>query len=728
MQALTGKMDTFREFIEKRYGSDIIYDSDELPSNNITWSLNKQVLLTKLKDNIIMEHSTSWSNNYVKVADFINFIKEKINTRNTKGIYHDYMDIIHSFYSITVTMGLPNYSVVNETLKNEIKPKRIEYLFAWWIINKIRDDPFLSKYMNTLLKPTYQEKLATTDNKYYDIGFEEINVLIEINESSNNHDANSNDILKYSLAKVRGKFITYFQESEYKLNSYSYLTTCWNRLKEILTNGLLITQKENFITVRREYLLYRYYQVKNEEYLKINEEVKKYYDYLKKNTTDIIVRKKLEEFGKKQKLYRELIFMNNDELPLKLKERLNTFSDWYKSDKDTCKFVIPVQTVCEYLKINKKNKLNFIKSSWFKDYCGFHSTKQIKISPSNEDLLNMYFSWCGIVNIFLNKDENGPIQFLNDINDDIERCSTIILDQLLFTEKVYEEIVIRISKHYELIILKDKEEVLQFERNTKKYYEEKNKELKASYEKEFNILQTQDSLRENKLNNFCRVAGTMIKHLSDIKVDKKMSTRIELVSAKYKTLCEIHNYKKNSVTLRKTIGASIINELDIFPIYWSENSEHKIPVTEFIAICRTNNFTEKTINKLLKELAPPHTSSKNSEYIFGIINKEYFQNINNKQIITHNDIDKLIKEINQHNDEENSENDLVELDDDEEEPIVVEEEPIVDEEELIVDDEELIVDSDNIDSESESESESDTESELESEDVNIIKKVVKKKK
>ena len=654
MQATTSiKMDTFCDFMKKRYGEDIIYNSDELPNNNISYSLNKNILLTKLKDNIIHEYSSkNWTNNYVKVTDFIKFIIDKINTANTKGIYHDYMDIIHSYYSIPIKMGLPDYKNSSDNnINSDIKPVRDEYLFAWWIINKIKSDKFLSNYIDTLLKPTFQEKISKIDNKYYDIGFVSINILIEINESTNNHTESLNDVLKYSLAKNRGKLITYLQISEWKKDSYDYLKIFWNKLKDILINALLtVNNVDSGIKIRKEYLTYRYYEIKKEEIEQINYNVNKFHNYLSNSSNKINIRdiEKYKSIFKSQELYEQFISFNDNILPSKLVERLITFSDWYKLDDDSHNFVIPVETVCDYFKINKKKKINFIESCWYENYCGYNINKNIT-STSDNDLLNMNFSWSGIVKIFLNKDTYKPIQYL-EIEDDYAASSSIILDQLLFTEKIYEEILGRTRKHFETIIIKDKEEAELFENSIKKYYEENTKRQIEKIGKEINELKERDSLRKKKINETCRINSTLISYLRKLKIQSKLNSRIisqiDKVLDKNKELCELNNYKKGSFTIRKEQNKSLIKELDNFPIYYSGSDEHKIKVTEFLAICKTNNINDTTITNLLKEFAPPSISSvKNSEYIYGIANKDQLPHFNTVKIITNIDHENLIKKL-----------------------------------------------------------------------------------
>ena len=71
------------------------------------------------------------------------------------------MDMIHAMYNVNIKGELPNYSTLDKTIKNNIKPKRNEYLIYWWINNKINNDKFLDKNLYF-----YEEKLISLSGSY----------------------------------------------------------------------------------------------------------------------------------------------------------------------------------------------------------------------------------------------------------------------------------------------------------------------------------------------------------------------------------------------------------------------------------------------------------------------------------------------------------------------------------------------------------------------------------
>ena len=213
------------EYLISQYGDEIIKKSVNNPNKDSYKSVSIDCF-ANITDNtfndFIKDNNLS---NYIQLDKLVYFLTSESNnsSKNTRGKYHEYMNMIHAMYDVNIVGDLPNYYILDKTIKDKIMPKRYEYLICWWIKYKIDNDDFLSKYLlfngDKLTTPTYQEPIVNTDERYYDVLFKKLDIIIEIQEDNNNHKNNMNDNIKEALAKTRLKRIIFFKLVDFKENN-----------------------------------------------------------------------------------------------------------------------------------------------------------------------------------------------------------------------------------------------------------------------------------------------------------------------------------------------------------------------------------------------------------------------------------------------------------------------------------------------------------------------------
>jgi anaerobic ribonucleoside-triphosphate reductase len=125
--------------------------------------------------------------NYIDIESLAKFLSTEANTKSTRGKYHELLDMILALYQIPIENDLPKFEVLDAKTFEQIYPKRVEYLICYWILHKISEDKFLSKYKffddKNLTVPLFQKLISTKDDRFYDVVFENLNIVLEIQEN-----------------------------------------------------------------------------------------------------------------------------------------------------------------------------------------------------------------------------------------------------------------------------------------------------------------------------------------------------------------------------------------------------------------------------------------------------------------------------------------------------------------------------------------------------------------
>ena len=178
------------DYLIDNYGNDVIKDESFSPNIKTKYSIKIDTLLDEISDTKFRKFIKNENyKKYIPLSTFINFAIENGNTINTKGKYPEYMNFIFAYYGINTEGYILDYT----NLPEKAQPKRVEYIAIWYIINYINNDKFLSKYKKSYLKPTFQKCINIEDNRYYDLLFEKIDIIIEVQEDSFAHTNNVND-------------------------------------------------------------------------------------------------------------------------------------------------------------------------------------------------------------------------------------------------------------------------------------------------------------------------------------------------------------------------------------------------------------------------------------------------------------------------------------------------------------------------------------------------------
>jgi hypothetical protein len=182
----------------------------------------------------------------IKLSDFIEYMIYSNKSTHTKGLYHQYMPYIHTYYTVPIDRsGFPNYSNLDDTISKKIVSSRPEYSILHGLLYFIDQD----KYLKNKIRLTYQFKL---DNKYFDACIPDLKILIEIQEDKDNHDNKTSDNHKKLIAKFNEYYIIYFHESDLKKDEMSLKNFFNNKFKKVIYGAMSYYNKEQVIPIIRE--------------------------------------------------------------------------------------------------------------------------------------------------------------------------------------------------------------------------------------------------------------------------------------------------------------------------------------------------------------------------------------------------------------------------------------------------------------------------------------------
>lgn len=563
------------DLLRQRLGDDAIIDPINNPDNQQTYEIKKDELLSLFKkegnfiDGVIESNSKKWKTT-VSLDDFIKFIRYEATTLNqgkfTQGVYHIYMDYIHSMFDIKCDsfndnendeFGLPDYSRImrkDSDLYQVIYPVRMEFMFAWWIMNMTRK--FVSKY-NYKTNISFQYRLH---GKVYDICIEPFDIVIEYQESRSNHTDSTNDVDKKAIVRAEGKIIEYFQEAKYNENAYEYLEEFWNNiLKRRLIQCLLRDKKNNdFIN---DYLIEEFKTI-------LSKEVTILENYQGNNIDNVMSRiKSVNNLISSNETIISLVFKwKHKEREI---ERTKTGETYIISSDDIANLIHVTTSIGKKQIIEALDRA--VVSRYIKNKC--------------------YTNWAGLV-VFLCSVDSDMIK----IDPDIRRSA---IDYLIIAEMTYNKIVDELNAYYNDLLFNIMDEVERREQ----YIVEK---YKLQYDKEIKQLSSKVKEKDiliKDLKKTIRMMGTRamkIKSTSDTSKIKGIS--IDICSVMDKLSLYKENTDDFKIAKYVKIDKPIISNVP--DLIYTGNIKNQVSIEKLKSFFIRYSIPLKVIKKLIKKLCP----------------------------------------------------------------------------------------------------------------------------
>jgi hypothetical protein len=585
MTQLSICLKSLENYIRTTYGNSVIKKSSNNPNKDNQTLVQKSCFgdITDNKFNDLLTKTTVF-NDYISLDTIATFLKTDANTSNTRGKYHELMNMINAMYKIDIINDMPNYDVLEEKVKSVIFPKRVEYLICWWILRKIANDKFIGRYRfldgKKTTQPEFQKLISDDDDRFYDIVFELLDIIIEIQEDNSAHAYNPNDLLKEALVKVRCKRILYFKISEFNSKNYVYLDEFWNNdLKPVLIQGLLCTNKE----IRQSYCIYKF---------KMN----MYEDYTKKKN----------ELNKLTKLINEIT--ENNSSVNKLKKRKTTISNrlkflepFFKSNGDKSLIIQLFDWKEKALKLSNEyiiqiSDINTLLDTYTPDELQTHIEENYDYQIINSEV---FITWDILVKLLI-MDKNIVIA-------DKSR----ILEYLTSIQKIYEHIITQIEIHkdeklkstIEMHTLMENHIIL---KQKAKYQPEidKLKDENLKNKKELGLLYKKTYTQNNKIKKLCE-------SITNKATNRKEKELLSQIKSDIVELDKLYNQNIGEyISFQKIPNQSIIKEISEFPIIYTANPKDYITTSDFEAICSTYNISKTNTKLLYKNLLPPFVEGK----------------------------------------------------------------------------------------------------------------------
>jgi hypothetical protein len=570
-----------KNYMKNKYGFHSIKESEDNRDKDSDCLINKK-LLYDITYKKFFDINSNYKD-YITFNQLLNFLltKDGANSSATCGKYHEFMDMIHILCNISIDQNdLPKYDKINFMLKQIIKPDREEYEICWWIINKVSNDNFIKKFL--FLDSEKKEKYAFPsfqheyNNRFYDVCFDKLGLIIEIQENNSAHKHNPNDELKELIIKMMGKRIKYFKLCEYKKRHIDYLNDFWhNTLKKAIIEALLYDKVE----ARKAYCFDRFIEICKEEY----EEIKKEIIHLhscEKNVKNV-KSERYENLCEKLINLDKFIKLPNQSLLCEL------FNYRDKAEETKNDYIIKVSDIKEIFGFDFStiNKLyDIIYNSGFK-------MKQLDFDDQRE----MCIPWHTLVKLVRMKKLNRPENDINEIDDYLQNI-----------ESIYEEIIRKIKSHTDEIINNINNNI----KNYKKYDEHIIKKEQDNLNKKISNLSDKIEKFEFETKYFCNISKQLIKitkKQNDICTDIFTKKKDKELINKNKNLSdELEQYYNinigNNITIQKEINKSIILEMPYFPIIFTNNPNDKMNMCNFIGLCNAYNINATNQKKIKEKL------------------------------------------------------------------------------------------------------------------------------
>ena len=542
----TYNINGLKQFMVQLLGSNIVINNNRHPNKNDDLIINRDILLDHFTDNKIHDYAKKekWTND-IPLQKFIDFLVNHAGSKQgSRSKYHEYMEFHPSLFNLDIDRGIPNYSkILMIDLKNKIIPSREEYLPCFWIVHKIRNHNFLNNYLDLVL-PKFQKLLSLDDARFYDIVFDKLGIVIEVQEDTDHHDQSENDLLKESLALCRDNYIMYFKMRLYRERHGQYLIEFWNTLYNHILASLFTYEKvkNNEEKIRKNYVIYRFKEMCIDEMTQLENERKGHCK------TDIKYKSITNRINMLSIITRE-----NDDDSTTIEKVFN----WKKkSIENKNKYCIKL---CDVLfMINEDVDDNVIIDKYKIKYTYFEQ--------NNDD--NVYVTWETMMMLLCTEDLSVS-------------AKAIMMYYLINTENVYNEICNNIiidaserkkSCNIELV-----------ENHIKLKSESKHQRDIEKYKTENNEL-----LAENKIHR--KIIRNLSKSINDHDKLKKIISKFDNTNIDYVTInLSDHNQ-------------SIFVEFPNFPIRYSIHQEHYITNEEFNGYCDVVGIKQTYRNEFINQL------------------------------------------------------------------------------------------------------------------------------
>jgi hypothetical protein len=561
--------------LRQRLGDDAIMDPANNPDNQQIYEIKKDELLNLFKkggcfiDGVIESNAKKWKNT-VSLDEFIRFIRYDATTMNlgkfTQGVYHIYMDYIHAMFDICCDnfndndndgFGLPDYSRImrkDYDLYQVIYPVRMEFMFAWWIMNMTRK--FVSKY-NYKTEISFQYRLH---GKVYDICIEPFDIVIEYQESRSNHTDSSNDVDKKAIVRAEAKIIEYFQEAKYNEQAYEYLEEFWNNiLKRRLIQCLLKDKKNNdFIN---DYLIDEFKSI-------LLQEISILENYRGDNIDNVMLRiKSVSNLISSNESIISLVFKwKHKEREIEKTKNSNTY---LISSDDIANLIHITTSSGRKLIIDALNKA--VVSKYIKNKC--------------------FTNWAGLM-VFLCTVDSDVIK----IDADVRRSA---IDYLIIAEMSYNKVVDELNTYYNDLLFNIMDEVERREQ----YIVEK---YKSQYDKEIKKLTTMGREKDTLIKDLKKTIRMMNTRAMKLKSTSDIH-KMKGICADICGLMDRLSFYKESTNDFKIVKSIKVDKpiiRNVPDLIYTGNIKNQVSIEKLKSFFIRYNIPLSFIKKLVKKLCP----------------------------------------------------------------------------------------------------------------------------
>jgi hypothetical protein len=560
----------------------LVKTADSHPDKNGFISFKKDILLELINDKALNSYADAmWDDmEYIRMKDFVNYMTNNANTKNTKGMYHKYIDFIINYYDVPVVKGMPMFDLVTDNeLKKKITPLRLEYTIVWYILNRLRNHSFIKRYIMTYAKATFQEPVGYNDNRFYDILFELLYIIIEAHEDSGNHDRNYNDMVKESLARDRTFNILYFKMQKYNEDQVRYLDEFCTHLENSIVSALLNINRD----IREDYIMHCFVEGLTNKKQKIMSAIIDMCNGNPDAGNTKLVKGWLSEVKNINR-----ILGNVDSRMVKKIFGFKSSASIHVDDI--------VQLVSDISNYNNASDISNIKE---------------EVTGSGILVLKgecLYATWGDMVRIIISLDVD-------------EMVKDTLLVYVTNVSDIYEDVIVKIQTHLN--------ERLETTKNmTKMTFLHMDQQFKKQYEPVIRKLEKEKSVFEEQLANISKkmirtvqLADNLDKSIRSKIANKKERDWMGEMDAIRQELRDMNEKNKiNNLTLSRVSGQSIFEELPNFPIIYSRSGQ--VYGSVFEAICNEWDIPVRVRTKVYKSFCLPHTTGKMNIIPFIAIRKD----------------------------------------------------------------------------------------------------------
>lgn len=557
------------ELIRKKFGNNYVKESSKTPDATAYYSIKKEGFVDSFTSTKFIEYATkNWTGDYIPISCFVEYITEYANDTYTRGKYHEFMDYVIVYHEIELIGGIPEYKLINDDrLKKKLFPKREEYIAIWVILQRIREHPYLKRYQKSYLKPTYQQCVNVGDGRFYDLLFEKLGIIIEIQELSFSHTKNINDELKEAIVKVKNMNIYYFKLGEYKQNQRLYLNTAFKEIEQLLINSLL-TQN---VDIRKEYVFY----VFEERIKKEIDDIKLFLSNPPHGTTEIVIRGKTNRMNTL-----DILFSRKDD-----RSTIKKLFEW-KSKKhiENESYIITMDDIGYILRADTSSMINTLTD----DVVDMGNFKEVDGSIT--------LDWKGAMEIVMVTKMCRPAD------------KRVLLSYFTMIEEIYEEILQATEKHYTdcLDVSVKMMEMVNTHMDTK--MSDKYGSIIKKQKADIKVLEKLNKTYVCKMKMVHSKGNTLYNALTR-KVTTKKET--ELMENWNRALVELNalfkTHEEDQLTVQHICGKSIFAEIPDFPIVYNGSHTSYVIIEDFESICLEWKIPKNKFRKSYELLGIPFT-------------------------------------------------------------------------------------------------------------------------